>query len=132
MKRLLLLGTIIGLIGGPANAQIGGEPTNDSLTAVALYSACTHSPGETREAHEFAEQTCSAYIRGLTDGLFMMQVFAEKHLPTCLPGDTPVPSAKARLIFENWLKAHPQAAKNSAALVAGYAIVSAYPCNASN
>jgi hypothetical protein len=112
----------------PANAQIGGKPTNDSLTAVMLYSACTHPSGETPEAHEFAEQTCSAYIRGLTDGLFMMQVFSERQQRTCLPSDAPIGNADARRIFDAWLKAHPEAAANSAGLVATYAIVSAYQC----
>ena len=96
-----------------------------------LYSACTHPPGETREAHEFAEQTCVAYMRGFTDGLFMMQVFAEKHgLRACLATGQSA-TQKPEASFKSWLKTHPKSTNNSAGLVASYAIMDAYRCQKS-
>ena len=132
MKRLLITGAVMMLATSSASAQVDDQPSADSLKAIMLYSACTHPPGETREAHEFAEQTCVAYMRGLTDGLFMMQVFAEKHRPTCLPSNGPVSNAEARSIFESWLKTHPELTNNSAGLVASYAIMDAYRYQKSN
>ena len=132
MKHPFAVSAIFGLIAASANAQVGGTPTQDAMKAATLYSACTHPPTETPEVHEFAEQTCSAYLRGLTDGLFMMQVFAEKRHPTCLPSNTPVSVLDARRIFGDWLKMHPEAANDSAGLVAAHAIVEAYPCRGPN
>jgi len=128
MKKFFVVGALVAIFATSADAQIGGVPSNDSFKAYALYSACTHPPSEKPEDHEFAEQTCSTYMRGLTDGLFVMQSFAANKRRTCLPTDTAISNAEARRIFESWLRAHPEAATNSAGMVATFAIVSAYPC----
>jgi hypothetical protein len=111
-----------------AEAQGPGQPTTDSLTAATLYTACAHPVKETPEVHEFAEQTCATYMRGLTDGLWMMRVLAEDHQPTCLPANTPIAVGEARRMFEAWLRTHPETATNSAGLVATMAIVKSYNC----
>jgi hypothetical protein len=132
MKRITALAALMLASADPTAAQIGGTPTHDSLTAVALYSACTHPPGETSDVHEFAEQTCAAYMRGMTDGLWVSQTFREKGRISCFPTDTPIGNDDARRIFTTWLKNHPEAAKNSAAIIVAYALTAAYPCRKLN
>ena len=59
--------------------------TNDTLTASMLYQMCAHSSRETPQAHEFAEQTCISYLRGMTDGMAVMQGLFDNGTPICLP-----------------------------------------------
>jgi hypothetical protein len=127
MKHASVLSAIMAMTVISASAQ-GGSPSNDTLKAVTLYSACAHPSGESADTHEFAEQTCVTYMRGLTDGLFLMQTFVEKKGGVCLPPDQPVSLSDARRIFAAWLPNHPQFATNSAGLVVAAAIADAYKC----
>jgi hypothetical protein len=113
-----------------ANAQTSG----DSFTAAALYTACTHSaPDANTEAdHEYLEQLCTTYFRGLTDALFVMQSLADKGTRTCMPVSEPIGIQQARVVFEGFLQSHPNAAKNSAGIVSAMAQVYAHKCSGGN
>jgi hypothetical protein len=132
MKLQLYIGILGILAARSAMAQVGGRPTTDTLNAMTLYSACTHPPGETPGDREVREEICTTYIRGLTDGLFMMQVFSDEHRATCLPGNTPISVTEARRIFEQWLREHPESGTNSAAVVVSVAMINAHKCPTAN
>jgi Ssp1 endopeptidase immunity protein Rap1a len=108
--------------------QATGQTTGDTFRASTLYAACTHSVKGTQQDNEFVEQSCVAYLRGLTDGLFIMQSLANQGTRTCMPTDEAIGVPEARAVFEAWLQGHPSSAANSAGLVAAFAIVNAHKC----
>jgi len=125
MNKFLIAVVLVVAIANPAIAQIGGD-SNDTFKAIVLYHACNPPVGADKATRDFAEQTCQVYFRGLTDGLFMMTTNLGK--TGCLPAESPISNAEARHQFESFFKEHPEAAQNSAAIVASYAIMKAHPC----
>ncbi|MGH6879036.1 MAG: Rap1a/Tai family immunity protein [Rhizomicrobium sp.] len=108
------------------------EPvSNDSFVASSLYAACTHSVSDakTKADQEYLEQTCTTYLRGLTDALFVMQSLQARGTATCLPTDQAISVQEARSVFETYLRDHPQVASNSAGLVAAMSLVAAHHCS---
>jgi hypothetical protein len=69
------------------------------------------------------------YLRGLTDGLFLMKAFDAKGSAGCLPAEMPISTAEAKRDLELFLQGHPEAMGNSAGLAAVAAITQAYPCS---
>jgi hypothetical protein len=108
-------------------------PSKDTFTAASLYAVCTHtvSDANTPKDHEELETICTTYMRGLTDGLFVMQSLEDKGTRTCLPVDAAISVQDARVTFEGWLREHPNTATNSAGLVAAMSLVYAHKCGAS-
>jgi hypothetical protein len=112
----------------PLSAQVS-IPSNDDFKAALLEMACNSSSTSVDQAmREFAEQTCVIYLRGLTDGLFLMRAFTDKGKAGCLPKDSPISNGEARTDFELFFRAHPELAQQSASLVAAFGIVQAHPC----
>jgi hypothetical protein len=111
-----------------ANAAGAQEVSNDTFKAADLALACNLPAVNDQAARDFAEQTCHAYLRGITDGLFLMRMFAAAGKAGCLPLDTPISNSEARAEFNVFLLAHPDMAQNSAGLVAAAAIIQAHPC----
>ena len=109
------------LVVTPAAAQ-------SPFTAQTLYSLCSPDTTEAKSDREAAETKCGTYILGLTDGMFMMQLLASHSMTPCMPKEAAIDIAKARQIFDDYFKAHPQAARNSAGLVMGMALADAYKC----
>lgn len=103
--------------------QAFAQQTHDTLSAGLLEAGCSASAATVPK-----DVSCEAYFRGLTDGLWIMQLERDKQERTCLPKQTPISIADARNIFAAWLKEHPETASNSAGIVAAMAIVRAYPC----
>lgn len=133
MKRFVTAALVSLMPSMCAFAQSKGMSTNDTLTASMLYQMCAHSSRETPQAHEFAEQTCISYLRGMTDGMAVMQGLFDKGTPVCIPsGGVPIDVPRARQIYTDWLKSHPETGDKSAGLVASFAIIWAYPCKKSN
>ncbi|MGA7675852.1 MAG: Rap1a/Tai family immunity protein [Rhizomicrobium sp.] len=110
-----------------ASAQVGG-PSNDILKADILYTACNPPSDTNQSVRDTAALTCELYFRGLTDGLFLMKAFVGKSNAGCLPTDTPISTAEAEGDFALFLRDHPEARENSAAIVAGFGIMRAHPC----
>jgi hypothetical protein len=110
------------------------ETSRDSFTAAALYTACTHSAPDanTPADHEYLEQLCTTYFRGLTDALFVMQSLADKGTHTCMPANEPISIQQARVVFERFLQSHPNAVENSAGIVSAMAQVYAHKCSGGN
>lgn len=131
MRLTLFFPIGIVLIGASclAYAQNHIPLSNDSFTAAKLNMACFPAHGQPNNVREFAEQTCNAYVRGLADGFFLMQSLAERHQTTCVPIDTPVSNIEAITLLHARLQAHPEEGANSAALVAGFAIIKAHACS---
>lgn len=117
-----------------AHAQMFGHST-DQLTAGKLYATCNQPETANAQLRDLAAQTCALYFRGLTDGLWLMKEIEDSRgTPTgdvwvgCLPAASPLSTAEAEGDFELFLKDHPQAIGNSAALVATLGIMRAHPC----
>ena len=98
------------------------------FTAKSLISLCEPIPNQSKADTQTANDACGAYILGVTDGMYMMQLFASKSMTPCMPMDQAIDVTKARRIFSDYLTRHPQAADNSAGLVIGFAIAEAFPC----
>jgi len=98
------------------------------FTARALYSLCSADMTESKSDRDAAETNCGAYVLGLTDGMFMMQLLARHSMTPCMPKEVAIDVGKARQIFIEYMKSHPQAANNSAGLVMGMALADAYQC----
>jgi hypothetical protein len=130
MKWRMTTTFILILAVGPIYAQGDTQPSNDTFTASSLYAACTHTvrDANTPKDHEFLEQVCTTYFRGLTDGLFVMQSLASNGTRTCMPSNNAISIQEARVIFEGWLQSHPNVASNSAGLVAAMSLVYAHKC----
>jgi hypothetical protein len=125
MKWRAIFAAFLLLRGASVYAQ-----SSDTFTASALYAACTHSvkDANTPKDKEYLEQLCTTYLRGLTDGLFVMQSLAGKGTRTCLPLNEAIGVQEARMVFESWLRSHPNAVSNSAGLVAAMSLVYSHNC----
>ena len=122
---------VIGLLGASASAQIGG-PSNDIFKARTLYSACNPATGEDKATRDSLNLICEFYLRGLTDGLHLMHLFTVTNSGGCLPEEAPISTDEAKTDLTMFLRDNPEAAQNSAAIVAGMAIMRAHPCPKSN
>lgn len=98
------------------------------FTARSLISICEPIPNQSKADTQAASDACSAYILGLTDGMYMMQLFASSSKTPCMPMDQAIDVTKARRIFSDYLTRHPQAADNSAGMVIAFAIAEGFPC----
>jgi hypothetical protein len=114
------------MVNGAAHAQVAGEPSNDSFKAQDLHVACS-LPVDPK-APDVAGLICQSFLRGLTDGLFLMKAFTNAEKAGCLPSDSAVSIAEARAEFKAFFVAHPEMADNAAGLVAVAAIMRAHPC----
>jgi hypothetical protein len=124
--KYFVIAAVCTLAGFPAY----GQPSKDSLTAASLYAICTHSVSDANTAkdHQELETICTTYFRGLTDALFVMQSLQDQGTRTCLPTNEAISIQNARVTFEGWLREHPNAAANSAGLVAAMSLVYAHKC----
>ena len=111
----------------PASAQVGG-PSNDTFKAEDLHVVCNPPTGANPATRDSTAQICESYFRGLTDGLFLMKSFIDSGNAGCLPADSPISTGEARGDFELFLRDHPEAAQNSAAIAVGFGIMRAHPC----
>lgn len=105
-----------------------GAQSSDTFKAGLLDGACNAPEGTDRATKDFAQQTCSSYLRGLTDGLFLFKSFSDSGRAGCLPSDAPISVADAEKELRDYLREHPARADNSAGIVATDAIMSAHPC----
>lgn len=121
MKTITIVLALV-LFSAPSGAQ---NSTHDDFKAGTLYATCfvaASKPGDE------ADVACTTYMRGITDGIWMMQMMANDHTPTCTPENTPISVADARRAFKQWVDAHPEQQTHSAGLVAAWALVAAYKC----
>jgi hypothetical protein len=89
----------------------------NALSGAELYGYCLAKEGT-------QNVTCSAYIRGLLDGL----TTREKH-PTryCTPEDG-IDVDQARLLVEKYLQDHQEKFHQPAGILASLALMEAFPC----
>ena len=118
-----LLTTLITM--GGARAQ-----TQDTFPALMLNTACDNKNSTflTAEAKQNFENICIAYLRGLTDALFTMQLYQNDGKKTCFDKHQPVSYNEARELFKSYLRDHPNAMANSAGLVASMVLIQKYSC----
>ncbi len=115
MIRFVLL-LIFLLIASSAKAQ------NSTLTGDWLYTVCA-----TRDQQ--GQTICQMWISGFQAGIISSQnlAHANKLKPaSCIPYDVTVDQAK--LTIEKFLRDNPQYKQLSAAVVAAYALIIAFPC----
>lgn len=111
-----------------ALAQVGG-PSNDTFKAEALHTVCNSPSTAAKADKDLADGICESYFRGLTDGLFLMKTALNHGDAACLPTESPISASEAKGDFELFLRDRPDTAKNSAGLVATFAIMRAHPCS---
>jgi hypothetical protein len=115
MKKFVLL-LILVLMASPAKAQ------TSNLTGDWLYTVCGTSDQQ-------GQLICQMWISGFQAGIISSQNLAQvnKLKPaTCIPYD--VTADRAKLIIESFLRDNPRYKELSAAMVAAYALVIAFPC----
>jgi hypothetical protein len=123
MKALLLGAVALLAFGGAAQAQ--GRISN--ITGAKLMETCTSRNPAVLEA-------CTAYIDGVSDAAsfyqFLRPVNGSKgpRLPDyiCVPGATTGPQLRETVV--SWMRAHPDAARESAAQVTMRALNDTYLC----
>jgi hypothetical protein len=108
-----------------AIAALAAMPAEaDEFTGAQLYTLCT-------ESKETVQHTaCLAYVRGVTDGLFMAQAMQEQRVRSCFPKDSPIDPVQARLIVEKYMRNNPEQLDRGAIVVAFTALATAFPCGA--
>ena len=92
-----------------------------ALSGVELYQSCQD------KKRGVGNIVCTAYIHGLVDGM-TMGVASEKFPGKYCPPDSGISAPQARLIIEKFLRDHPERLHVEAGLVAGLAIIEAFPC----
>ena len=131
MYKLLAIAAAVATICTSAIAQVGG-PSNDTFKAKNLAAICSAPSGSSNAIIQQAEAACISYFRGLTDGLFIGKTFTDGGKTRCMPTGTAISTDEAKQDFERYLEARPEAAENSAGVVASFAIISAHQCGSSN
>jgi hypothetical protein len=116
MRRFVLLLILVLLGSSSANAQ------TSSLTGDWLYAVCA--------ARDQQGQTiCQMWVAGFQAGIVSSQNLAQVNKlrpPSCIPSD--VTTDQAKLVIEKFLGDNPQYKQLSAAMVAAYALIIAFPC----
>jgi Rap1a immunity proteins len=92
------------------------------MTGTELYSACTQQGKDT------SSPFCNAYIHGFLDGMTMGYAAHGTVAKYCLPADG-IELTQGRLIIEKYLRDHPDKLNQNAAVLAGFAMMDAFPCN---
>jgi len=92
------------------------------VPAETLYKVCLHKSGSAEDG------LCMSYIQGFVDGLALGGVIAADFQSLiCLPKDG-ISQTQARLIFQKFVRDHPEKLNTAAALLVGEAIGVAFPC----
>lgn len=140
MNRIALLALAVAFTcSGPiAWAQDAAAPSqtddsaapDDDFTGAQLGAACAPPAGLDQNARTLAERTCTAFLRGLTQGLFLQGRVEDSGAAACMPRDAPVSMADARGDVLDYLARNPAAADREASVAAVLAIVRAFSCGA--
>jgi Rap1a immunity proteins len=139
MKRtiLLALATSMAFFSAPVRAQ-GDGPTpaqaatssEEDFTGGQLGAACAAPAGQDKNAQALAENTCTSYLRGLTQGLFLQSRIEDSGAAACMPKEGPIPVEDARSDVLDYLARNPAASDREAGVAAALAIVRAHSCGA--
>jgi hypothetical protein len=95
-----------------------------AFTGADLYRICA---GKGRGANE---TSCKAYTRGFVDGMTMGAATGKTAAKFCPPKGG-ISDEQSRLVIERYLKDHPEDLRDDAGLMAGVALLQAFPCPAS-
>ena len=123
----LALVTLFVLTGQPAQAQDDND-TDPGFDARSLRDVCDPPATLDQNAKTAADRICQAYLRGVTEGLFMIGAVEQSGAPVCLPDDGPVSPAEAKSEFQDYLADHPDSLGHSAGLVVTFGIIAAHGC----
>lgn len=97
------------------------EATED-FSAKHLQIICErHDPDSTEH------MVCVSYLRGLLEGMFFGSVSAVATVGYCPPKNGIAPE-EGRLIIEKYMRDHPRYLDEKASVIAGTALLSAFPC----
>jgi hypothetical protein len=97
----------------------------DGLTGKGLLALCSVAPSE-------PPSLCEAYLLGLTDALFFMQVAARRGNQTCMPEDGEIGVPDALRIFREFAEKNPSMLDMRSGVAAPLSIIAAYKCPNSN
>jgi hypothetical protein len=127
-NTLLALATLFSVSCLPARAQ-DSDPPQDSFTAQALKDSCQPAAGLDKNARALADLTCSSYLRGLTEGLFLQTYIQSSGAATCIPQDSPISIDDAKSALLNYLASNPDASSHEAGVAVVLGVVRAYACS---
>jgi hypothetical protein len=127
MNRKAALALLSMFLASPATAQTDDQGDPGYLTQQ-LKDACQPAAGEGDAAKAADDKICQAYLRGITDGLFMLAAAQDSNVPLCLPQDGPISPAEARDDFNSYVADHPEALQHAAGMTAAIAIIKAHSC----
>jgi hypothetical protein len=95
--------------------------TAGAITSAELNAVCAGRTGDSA-----ADLSCISYVRGLVDGLLMASGPTPVGQGYCPPPDLTLPQAITLIVKQ--FRDHPEQLGQEAGLVAGRALIAAYPC----
>jgi hypothetical protein len=113
--KLFEMAVIVGLF-----ATWMAEPAN-AFTGAEFYRACAGKGRVTSDV------SCKAYTRGFVDGMTMGAATGKTAAKFCPPKGG-ISDEQSRLDIERYLKDHPEDLHDEAGLMAGVALLQAFPC----
>jgi Rap1a immunity proteins len=93
-----------------------------ALTGTQLYQECLD------KSKGFQDLACLSYVRGFVDGMFMGGAVAAQFAGQYCPPKDGIDAIQARLIIEKYLRDHPENLHIEVGLLAGTALMAAFPC----
>jgi hypothetical protein len=93
-----------------------------ALTGTQLYQNCQD------KKRGLGDLLCIAYVRGLVDGMVVGRAMGMHYATEYCPPEKGISADQARLIVEKYLRDHPEELHQEAGLIAGGALVLAFPC----
>jgi Rap1a immunity proteins len=95
---------------------------SQAFTASDLYQQCLAGK------KSIGDVICSGYIRGVMDGMTMGRIVATNFAGRYCPPKEGTDFAQGRLIVENYFRGHPEDLQTKAGILAGKALIEAFPC----
>ena len=121
---LLLFGICVVVSGGSAVYADEHGP----FSTKALFSLCEPLGSQSADQIESANLLCDTYLMGVADGMFILKAAQANGEGMCAPLDSPISTSRARELFVEYVREHPEANTYSAGIVAPMSLIRAYPC----
>lgn len=98
----------------------------DGLDGTRLYQICEHHNDDAPESI-----VCSYYIKGLIEGMLFGSITARETVGYCPPKEG-LSTEQGRLIIEKYMRDNPRLLNEQASVIAGAAMLLAFPCKKPN
>lgn len=112
----------LAVVVGLASMPVGAE----EFDAARLYGVCEHHDPSSSE-----NAVCLWYVRGLIEGMLFGSLSSKVSAGYCPPSDG-VSVEQGRLILDKFMRDNPAMLHQKAGVIAGAALLAAFPCKKSN